>query len=182
MFDLKSISFSSFDEENHKDCSSENTDIEYTVSGAISGAITDVNSKRAKEQAVLAYETIRNSKTDVKNISQNTGYSEEDIRRVKNYLFVDEHEIYEDGEFIVNRFYPDFCIAQSWLRLAFHPDKIVDHDYTLLKHEIKEMELIKQGYSQNEAHIITEKRYFNYASECKKYYGELKRNEVEKQW
>lgn len=144
--------------------------LDVIISGGISGAITDPYSERAVEHAKRFYEEIRNNKShsDVVRIAENTGYSFEQILQIKNYLFVNEHLI--DGK--VRRFVPNFEIAQSWQRLAYDPDHILPHDRTLLKHEIREMELINQGYSQSTAHDITEMDY-NYRAESIEYYTSL---------
>lgn len=48
------------------------------------------------------------------------------------------------------------------------------HDLTLIKHEVLERELIKEGYTQEEAHIITSKQY-NYAKEAEEFYDKIKK-------
>ena len=45
---------------------------------------------------------------------------------------------------------------------------------TLLKHEIMERELVKNGHSQNQAHIITSEKY-NYEKEAAKFYDKIKK-------
>lgn len=140
------------------------------ISGGISGAIVDPESERGKEHAERFYEEIRNNKShsDVKKIAENTGYSFEQILQIKNYLFVDEH-LLDEG---VKRFTPSFEIAQSWQRLAYDFENVKNHDFTLLKHELREMALVNQGYSQSEAHRITERDY-NYRIESIEYYISL---------
>lgn len=139
-----------------------------SISGGISGAITDPYSEEAEAHAELYYEEIRHFRTDINKIAENTGFTPEQIMLVKNYLFVDEHLL--DGE--IKRFDPSFEIAESWQRLAFDPKNIQQHDMTLLYHELMEMELIHQGYQQSEAHEITSKDY-NYPKESREYYEEL---------
>ena len=84
---------------------------------------------------------------------------------IKNYLFVDAHEL--DGGY--RRFDVSFEIAESWRRMAFDPDKIKPHDITLLNHELMEMRLVSDGSTQDEAHTITSRKY-DYAQESADYY------------
>lgn len=135
----------------------------------VSGAITDLFSKKADDHAKLYYKEIRKQTTDVDRIAENTGYDKDLIKDIKKYLFEDKHDI--DGE--IRRFDPDFAIAQSWQRLA--QNKIEDHDLTLIKHEIMERKLIAKGLTQKEAHEITSKKY-NYKKESSEYYAKVKKH------
>lgn len=144
-----------------------------SISGGISGAITDPNSVEAIRHANIAYGAIRKSNTDIEKIAQNTGYNKDQISLIKNYLFVNEHDL--EGK--RKQFDPDFFIAQSWHRLAYEPDNIKEHDLMLLKHELNEMYLITQGYSQKEAHDITNQNGFNYQKLCDEYYNILEENQ-----
>lgn len=86
-------------------------------------------------------------------------------------MFIEEHEL-EDGK--IDQFYPSFYISESWRRLAYAPEHIQPHDMLLLKHELREMELVHQGgMSQSDAHDLTEKD-FNYAREAKKFHDRLR--------
>ena len=138
------------------------------VSGAISGAITDTNSDQALKHAEMYYEEIRHNHSDVKNIAKHTGFSHDQILMVKNFLFVDMHILGDE----VKRFSPCFEIAESWRRLAFDEKHIQPHDIILIKHELKEMQLMHQGMSQHDAHIEASKE-FNYSKESSLYYKEL---------
>ena len=130
----------------------------------ISGALNP-ESKEANKHAKLYYESIRKMKTDVQNIAKNTGYSIGFIQEIKNYLFIDDQNL---GNGVQKRFDPSFEIAESWERLIIGKD-IKPHDLTLFRHEAKERELIQQGYTQDEAHILTSKIY-NYSNEAYLYY------------
>ena len=99
-------------------------------------------------------------KTDVKRISQNTDFSEEDISQIKNHVFMEKHDL---GGVEPEYFYPNYEMAQSWQRLI-DGKNIQKHDITLLNHEKMESNLMKQGYSQEKAHSMTEKIY-NYAKD-----------------
>lgn len=136
---------------------------------AVSGArITNVYGSAAEAHAEKYYGLVRSMKTDVARISQNTGYSEAEIQRIKNFIFYDKHDL---GGTEPERFAPSFSMAQSWQRLiGGNPEP---HDMTLLRHEIMEKQLMDTGMSQTEAHIEASKKY-NYAKECDDYYAALK--------
>lgn len=150
-------------------------DLDYEfVSGGISGAITDPNSRRALEHAEKFYAFIRNTQSDIPKIAENTNFTVEQVIMIKNFLFIDKHNL--DGE--IRLFDASFEIAQSWQRLAFMPDKIQPHDITLLNHELMEMRLMNDGLSQQEAHNFTEKKY-NYTKESDLYYQGLLSNNTD---
>lgn len=149
------------------------SEITYPISGGISGAITDLYSDDAKKHAEKTYGNIRKRTVDVKRISKNTGYSEKKIREIKNYLFIDKHNLGDRYD----RFDPNFAIAQSWDRLMH--GNIEKHDLTLIKHEIYEKELISKGFSQDEAHKIASKKY-NYRKESSEYYAKIKKRKKNK--
>lgn len=141
---------------------------DFLISGAISGAITDPNSEAALNHAELYYNEIRKLSTDVTRIAKNLGKSYEQILLVKNYLFMNAHNL--NGE--VKLFDPSFEIAESWRRLAFDEKNIQPHDILLIEHELYEMELVSKGHSQSDAHDITNKLY-NYTLASRKYYNTL---------
>ena len=68
-------------------------------------------------------------------------------------------------------------IAQSWQRLL-EGKSIQPHDLTLLQHEKLEYELMKNGMSQDEDHIIASSKY-NYSKEAMEYYGKIKKHKKE---
>lgn len=138
--------------------------------GAIYGAITNPYSKEALRHAKVIYEEIRHRTTDIKSIAFNTGYSETQVAKVKNYLFTDKHYL-EDG---YRRFDENFEIGQSWTRLT--TGEFAYHDLILLKHEIMEMEFIELGLSQREAHAIINP-YANYTKLSKEFYARLSNGE-----
>lgn len=148
--------------------------ITYQISGGISGAITDVDSPRARKYAESEYGSIRKRKVDVKRIAKNTGYSEKQIEEIKSYLFIDKHYL---GRGKNERFDPSFEIAQSWNRLM--KGNFEKHDLTLIEHEIYERKLIEQGMTQDEAHINVSKKY-NYQKEAEEYYDSLKKRKKRK--
>lgn len=137
-------------------------------SGAVSGARNPYG-KAADEHAKKYYGSVRKMTTDVSRIAKNTEYSKEEIQAIKNYLFVDEHDLGDSG---FKRFDPDFMIAESWQRLT--GGKPEPHDLTLINHEIMEKKLISQGLSQDEAHNQATAKY-NYDKEAREFYGKIKK-------
>ena len=142
-------------------------------SGIINTGVRNPYSEAATKHAEQYYEAVRKFRTDVKRISQNTGISVDEINRIKQYLFIDEHDL--SGK--VERFAPDYMIAQSWQRML-EGKSIQPHDLTLLQHEKLEYELMKNGMSQDEAHIIASSKY-NYSKEAMEYYGKIKKHKKE---
>lgn len=142
-----------------------------TVSGA---RITNPYGKTAEEHAERYYGLVRSMSTDVSRIAEATGYSQDVIQKVKNYIFVDRHDL---GDLEPRRFDPSFAMAQSWQRLV--DGRPEPHDLTMIRHEIMEQELINSGMSQYEAHIETSKNY-NYGKESDDYYAALKKRKIQK--
>ena len=124
-----------------------------SISGAISGALNP-DSEEAEKHAEQYYEAVRRMKTDYISIAKNTGMSEKDILEIKNYLFIDKHDLIGGYK----RFDLSFHIAQSWQRLI-DGKKIKEQDMIMLKHELTEIGLVKSGMTQNQAHINATKIY-----------------------
>ncbi len=137
-------------------------------SGAVSGA-RNPYSEKAKEHANKYYGLVRSMQTDVKKISEGTGFTERQIQDVKNFIFYEKHDL---GGDTLELFEPDYMMGESWRRLI--SGKPEPHDITLINHEIMERELIRQGYSQEEAHILTSKKY-NYDKEATEFYDKIKK-------
>ena len=136
---------------------------------AINGArITNINGSAAEKHAERYYGLVRSMTTDVAKIAENTGYSESVIQRIKNFIFLDKHDL---GDLEPRRFDPSFAMAQSWQRLINGTPE--PHDIVMLQHEILEQELMERGLSQHQAHIEASKKY-NYAKESDDYYAALK--------
>ena len=133
----------------------------------VSGALNP-NSQQVQKHADRYYEAVRHMKTDVEKIANNTGLDKNDISNIKDYIFMQKHDLGGDES---EYFYPSYEMFQSWQRLI-EGKNIQKHDMTLLHHEIMERELMRQGYSQYEVHKITEQK-FNYGKECKEYYAEI---------
>lgn len=144
-------------------------DEEFFISGGISGAITDPRSEDADKHAEMYYKEIRTFSTDISRISQNTGFTYDQVLMIKNYLFMFYHDI--NGR--LKQFDACFEIAESWRRLAFDKEHIQPHDLTLLSHELLEMDYMNRGRSQAEAHKKASEVY-NYAEQSEAYYKSLK--------
>lgn len=141
--------------------------------GAVSGARNPYGNA-AKEHAERYYGLVRSMKTDIARIAKTTGYSEEQIQEIKNFIFLNKHDL---GGPEPEYFMPDYMMAESWRRLI--DGKPEPHDLTLLKHEIKEKELMDQGYSQEEAHRLTSTEY-NYGREADEFYAKIKKYKKER--
>lgn len=139
-------------------------DLSIHVCGAVCGAITNEYSDEADLHAKNYYGLVRSMSTDIYKIAKNTGFKRSEIAKIKNYVFMDYHELATGW----NRFEPTFTIALSWQRLI--EGNYLPHDITLLKHELYEMQLIEKGKTQDEAHILAQKKY-NYDKEVKDYHA-----------
>lgn len=149
----------------------------YYISGGISGAITNMDTEEAYDHAIKRYMFFRSIDHDIIKISHNTGIEEKKIRLIKQYLFLENIITNEDGE--PAPFDPSFAIADSWNRLAFEPKNIKPHDRLLLDHELYEMSLYFQGYSQEEAHELASRK-FDYPTASENYYQILREKQKRK--
>ncbi len=140
--------------------------------GAVSGARNPYG-KAATKHAEQYYQFIRGTTTDVEKIAKNTGLDRTLIADIKQYLFIDKHDLGDD----IRQFDPDFMIAQSWQRLV-EGKNILPHDRTLLLHEELERNLMQQGLAQDLAHIQASEKY-NYGKEATAYYASLKKYKKE---
>ncbi|HIT89239.1 MAG TPA: hypothetical protein IAC41_02305 [Candidatus Merdenecus merdavium] len=141
-----------------------------------SGAsITDLESERGQAFAKKFYPKIRKRTSDYKKIAQNLGKDELEIKRIKDYLFMDE-SLYDEDLQIWRRFDEDCAIAQSWQRLT-DGKRIQKHDRTLIEHELHEMGLKAKNpnLSHDEAHALAQKKY-NYRKAADEYYGNLNKS------
>ncbi|MFL0250893.1 hypothetical protein ACJDT4_10710 [Clostridium neuense] len=104
------------------------------------------------------YNSIRNLTDDVSNIAKNTGMSEQQIQRIKDHVFSDEH-ILLDG---VGQFNPDYDIAQAWNRLS--DGSYNQSDINLLNHELFESKfegIFKTDYQTAHNATISSGRTWN---------------------
>lgn len=141
------------------------------ISGAQSGAIDEEKEKdRADEHARKMYETYRQRESDIPKIAKVTGHTEEEIKRVKNHMFINEHDLYGGR----HRFDPDFQQAQSWIRLeSGNPE---EHDLVMIEHELIEERLMREhGFSYDKAHEKANE-LANYQLALKEYkHGKIKK-------
>ena len=108
------------------------------------------------------YEAIRASPTDVAEIANNTGIKLENIQKVKDHLFHNEHLLdrYTDlGEpAVMARFDSSKAIARVWERLR--TGTFAEADLQLLRHEAAEANRVRAwGPSYTKAHNAAQKRY-----------------------
>ena len=149
---------------------------EVKQNGAIHGAWNDKNDpyqEKRDEHAKKFYEAVRNRDVNIEvfTISKNTNFSEEDVRKIYNHIFINEH-VLENG---LRRFDPSYDMAESWRRLR-EGKNILKHDIVMMYHELTELTLMEQGMSYREAHNETDKIY-NYLKELKKW--QKKRGDIE---
>lgn len=150
-----------------------NRDFAIIKSGAISGARNPYGDA-AKEHAKKYYGLVRSMRTDVMKIAKVTGFSEEDIQLVKDFVFLQKHDL---GNGTLEYFEPDYMMAESWRRLQSGTPE--PHDITLLKHELMERKLMQSGIPQDEAHRITSKTY-NYGKEAQEFYDKIEKYKTDK--
>ena len=122
------------------------------------GKITDKNFLKATEfekQAEKFYEARIKNNDDVKAISKNTGFSEQDILAIKNHIMIEEH-LFEDGT--VRKFDPNIDQALAWQRMMNGNTK--ETDVLLLNHELRELKYMKKTNCDYEtAHKFSSQKY-----------------------
>lgn len=136
--------------------------------GAISGARNPYGEK-AQKHADKYYGLVRSMKTDVSKIAKTTGFPENKIQEVKDFIFNERHDL---GGAEKEYFKPDYMMSESWKRLIDGTPE--PHDITLINHEITERNLMKKGFTQAEAHIKASAKY-NYAKEAAEFYDRIKK-------
>lgn len=78
------------------------------VSGGISGAL-DPYSDKAQEHAERYYQSVRKMTNDYKKIAKNTGFEESEIKQIKDFIFMQKHDL---GNGYLEYFYPSYEMAQ----------------------------------------------------------------------
>jgi len=122
--------------------------------GGISGALNK-DSPEAAKHADLYYEEIRKRKSDVTTIAQNTAFTENQVKSIKEHLFLNEIT-FANGT--IKRFDPDFEQAQAWQRLI--SGNFYDTDILFLNHELEELEYMRNNNVVYEiAHEHANKKY-----------------------
>lgn len=117
------------------------------------------------------YEEIRNNTKDIYDIAKNTGYKVQNIQKIKDHVFYNEHLLDKYVDYgippIRARFDSDINQAQAWKRLE--QGNFTKEDTTWMKHEIAERWYEKKhdsGYSA--AHEAAEKKWTGNPWEGKK--------------
>ena len=84
------------------------------------------------------YDTIRVSPTDIKEIAKNTNCKEENIQKVKDHVFNNEHDLnkYEGDNDPPQRFDASLQQGLAWAR--FKSNQYTSKDITWMKHEFAE--------------------------------------------
>lgn len=115
----------------------------------------DVNKNEGQKGILAAKQYEKYAKIDdSKQIAQNTGFSVEDIQKIRSHVFYEKHDL-DDG---FKRFEPDYDMAVAWKRLQ--EGNFLPRDITLLNHELLESKIEKEyNISAREAHEITQKTY-----------------------
>lgn len=140
-------------------------------SGAVfSGALNDINDPLGTKRAIHAekyYNSIinRDKNTIINKLSMNGNIEISEAENVYNHVFKNKH-IFKSGD--IKKFEPDYDMAQSFQRIL-EGKNIKPHDYTLLKHEVLEFEIMsKYNMTYEDAHAIAEKQY-NYSQELEEF-------------
>jgi CRISPR/Cas system type I-B associated protein Csh2 (Cas7 group RAMP superfamily) len=132
------------------------------ITGA-SGAIPRNDFRRMDEHAQRYYKEIRKRSSDVKAIAENTGFSVEDVKKIKEHIFLNKYDL---GDEFPTNFDPDYDMAVSWQRLV-DGKSIQEMDIVMLKHELMEHELmLEKCMDYRDAHKIAEEKY-NYSKYIK---------------
>ncbi|MDR1559065.1 MAG: hypothetical protein LBS84_05065 [Clostridiales bacterium] len=123
----------------------------------LSGAISRHDLSRMEKHAKLYYDAVRRRLGDIEKIAKNTGIAASDIEKIRRHMFTNEYYL-GDPEGNLERFAPDYDQSVSWQRLV-EGKNIHEMDIVLLRHELMEYNLMRDGLSYDEAHTITNLTY-----------------------
>lgn len=116
--------------------------------------ILDANKLEDWDRAELIYDEIRNDLSDVPKIACNLRKPERIVVRVKEHIFIREHQIVIDDVAEMRRLDADPEIVNVWSRLC--EGDFVESDVSLFKHEQLESIIeLRQKVSQTTAHRKT---------------------------
>ena len=136
--------------------------VEIPLQSGASGAKIKTD-KSMQEHANLYYEEVRNREpfSDANKISANVPeFTAQEVEEIRLHLFVNEQP--RNGGMI--RFDPDYEQSIVWQRLI-EGKKIKKSDIIFLKHERKELTIMKElGYNYERAHIIANEEFNWYKS------------------
>ncbi|MBN1007411.1 hypothetical protein [Amphritea pacifica] len=132
------------------------------------GVVTNNNTLRQTggggfiDPADELYDAIRASDTDVSTIAANTGIKPQNIQKVKDHVFYNEHLLDKYVDYGIPaeraRFDSDLNQAQAWQRLE--NGTYTDADITWLKHETTERWYeIKHNSGYTDAHNAAERKW-----------------------
>lgn len=127
----------------------------YILKSILGDTADDLSNKLAPQ----IYESIRKSDTDISDIARNLGFKPQNIKKIKDHVFFNQHYLDrypEETEY--KRFDPNLRQALAWKRLEVGSH--TKDDITWLKHECVEQfmeSLYDSGYS--EAHQIAQKHF-----------------------
>ena len=131
------------------------------ITGA-GGAIDRNDSDRMDQHADLYYAEIRKRKSDIAAIAKNTGFSVDDVEKIKQHVFFNKYKL--DGDELQN-FDPSYDMAVSWQRLI-EGRNIQEMDIVLLYHELIEHKIMtEQDAPYHTAHRQANEKY-NYQVYC----------------
>ena len=137
------------------------TRIKSKASGALNTKATTPEELDELDQlAENLYEQQIRATRDIVRIAQSTGWPEDRMAQIKDYIFYQKHELYP-GE-PPERFAASMGMIQSWRRMAKGDPKALEaHDVLLLKHEWLEMEIKRQnpGIEHQKAHDLANQTY-----------------------
>jgi hypothetical protein len=109
------------------------------------------------------YDSIRECDTDICDIAENLGFKADNIKKVKDHIFYNEHNLdrYPDEPVERKRFDPELQQALAWKRLE--TNTYTQDDVTWIKHECAERHHEeKYGSGYNEAHNRAQSRFDGY--------------------
>jgi hypothetical protein len=136
-----------------------------------SGAIPRNDTAKQNQHAKLFYKEVRKRTGDIDSIAKNTGFSKNDIKKIKNHIFFNAYSLGDENP---SRFDPDYDMAISWQRLT-EGKNIQEMDLVLLNHELVEYTLMtEKGLNYRQAHEIAEHQY-----NFKKFVDELDRRALD---
>lgn len=106
------------------------------------------------------YDAILECDTDICNIAENLGFKADNIKKVKDHVFYNEHKLdrYGPDEIEIKRFDPTLSQALAWKRLetGLH----TQDDITWIKHECAERNYkLKHDSGYSEAHDYAQTRF-----------------------
>lgn len=112
--------------------------------------------ERRDSEAESHYDSIRQMKSDVSQISKNTGFTEKVITKIKQHVFYNNKHILQYAG--IGLLDADYDMAVAWQRLI--NGNFEKRDILLLKHEYLESGIEKRyNLTNKQAHDITTKKY-----------------------